>query len=109
MGRRLLPAQGSPYWPAPFQVSRGKNRLVIDFGNSIPLESAGGVVAGPSSLTAMILGQTRPDRPSSPIDVSSQAYAMNGGICELPLTPEQALAVWKRIPWQSAPPAIRIP
>ena len=63
MGRRLLPARGSPYWPAPFQVSRGSNRLVIDFGNSIPLESAGGAVAGPSSLTAIILSQSGTDRP----------------------------------------------
>ena len=93
MGRRLLPAQGSPYWPAPFQVSRGKNQLVIDFGNSIPLESAGGVVAGPSSLTAMILGQTGPIVLPTTIDVSTQAYATSAGICELPLTPEQALAL----------------
>jgi hypothetical protein len=93
MGRRLLPAQGSPYWPAPFQVSGGNNRLVIDFGNSIPLESAAGAVGGPSSLSAIILGQSGPITLSTPLDVSSQAYAVNGGVCEVPLTPEQALAL----------------
>ena len=93
MGRRLLPAQGSPYWPAPFQVFRGSNRLVIDFGNSIPLQSAGGVVAGPASLTAMILAPQGPITLSTPLDVSSQAYAVNGGVCEVSLTPEQALAL----------------
>ena len=93
MGRRLLPARGSPYWPAPFQVSVGNNRLVIDFGNSIPLESAAGAVAGPSSLTAIILSKSGPIALSAPLDVSSQAYAVNGGVCEVPLTPEQALAL----------------
>jgi hypothetical protein len=95
MGRRLLPAPGSPYWPAPFQVSQDNNRLVIDFGNSIPLESSGGVVAGPSSLTAMILAPA-PQAPiviSTSLDVSSQAYAVNTGVCEVQLAPEQALAL----------------
>ena len=90
MGRRLLPGPSSPYWPAPFQVSRIGDRLVIDLGNSIPLESAGGVVAGPSSLTAMMLALQGPIVLSSPLDVSSQSYAVNGGVCEVPLTQEQA-------------------
>jgi hypothetical protein len=93
MGRRLLPAQGSPYWSAPFQVRRGSNRLVIDFGNSIPLQSAGGSVAGPASLTAMVLAPQGPITLSTPLDVSSEAYAVNGGVCEVSLTPEQALAL----------------
>jgi hypothetical protein len=93
MGRRLIPSGGSPYWPAPFQVSRGKNRLVIDFGNSIPLESAGGAVAGPSSLTAIILGPREPVVLPTPLDVSSKAYAVSAGVCEVLITPEQALAL----------------
>jgi hypothetical protein len=86
MGRRLIPALNSPYWPAPFQVSRQGDRLIIDLGNSLPLSSVGGEVAGPSSLNAVILGPDGPITLSPPIDVSKAAYAVNAGVCEAPLS-----------------------
>jgi hypothetical protein len=89
MGLRLIPALNAPYWPAPFQVSRGGDRLVIDLGNSMPLESAGGEVSGPSSLEAVILGPDGPMALSGPIDASNAAYAVNAGVCEVPVSAEQ--------------------
>ena len=90
MGRRLLPAPNSLYWPAPFQVSRTGDRVVIDVGNSIPLQIAGGEVSGPSKLSAVILTQQGPVALATPVDVSSQAYKINSGICEVKITPDQA-------------------
>jgi hypothetical protein len=90
IGRRLLPAPNSPYWPAPFQVSQGSKRLAIDLGNSIPLQSAGGETSGPSMLNAVILAPQGPITLTTPIDVSRQAYQVNAGVCDVPITPDQA-------------------
>ena len=90
MGRRLLPVLNSPYWPAPFQVSRGGERLVIDLGNSLPLMSLGGEVSGPSTLNAVILAPQGPITLATPLEVSKDAYAINSGVCAVDLAPEQA-------------------
>jgi hypothetical protein len=90
MGRRLIPALNSPYWPAPFQVDPRGERLVIDLGNSLPLESLGGDVSGPSTLNAVILAPHGPITLATPLDVSKEAYAVNAGVCEVPITLEQA-------------------
>jgi hypothetical protein len=96
MGRRLIPALSSPYWPAPFQLSAGGDRLVIDLGNSIPLMAVGGDVAGPSSLNAVILGPQGPITLPTVLDVSKAASAVNSGVCEVALTPEQAKLLERR-------------
>jgi hypothetical protein len=90
MGRRLLPAPNSLYWPAPFQVSRARDRVVIDFGNSIPLQSAGGEVSGPSTLSSVILTPQGPVPLATPIDVSRQAYTINSGVCDVRISPDEA-------------------
>ena len=90
MGRRLIPVQNSPYWSAPFQLSRGGDRLIIDLGNSVPLNSVGGDVSGASTLNAVILAPQGPITLSTALDVSKSAYAVNSGVCEVPLTPDQA-------------------
>jgi hypothetical protein len=89
MGRRLLPAQGSAYWPAPFQISRGGDRLIVDLGNSLPLQSPAGDVVGPSTLHAVILAPDGPIVLHTPLDASQKAYAVNAGVCEIPLSPDE--------------------
>jgi hypothetical protein len=90
MGRRLVPAPSQSCWPALFQISRGGDRLTIDLGNSMPLAKIGGEVDGPSTLNAVILSPQGPMPLPPTIDASKAAYAVNAGVCEIPLTPDQA-------------------
>jgi hypothetical protein len=90
MGRRLVPAANQPYWPAPFQISRAGDRLTIDLGNSMPLAKIGGEVSGPSALSAVILSPQGSIPLPPTIDASRAAYAVNAGVCEIPLTADQA-------------------
>jgi hypothetical protein len=90
MGRRLVRAPSQSYWPAPFQISRGGDRLTIDLGNSMPLAKIGGEVSGPSTLNAVILSPQGPLLLPPAIDASKAAYAVNAGVCGIPLTPDQA-------------------
>ncbi len=93
LSRRLIPALNAPYWPAPFQVSRAGDRLVVDLGNSMPLQQAGGEVSGPSSLDAVILGPRGRITIPSPLDASKAAYALNAGVCEVPHSAEERAAL----------------
>jgi hypothetical protein len=54
----------------------------------MPLSTVGGEVPGPSSLNAFVLGPDGPIILSPPIDVSKAAYAVNEGVCAVPVSPD---------------------
>ena len=90
IGRALRPAaQNTPLSFGYAKVDKGRQKVVVDLGNSIPSMSPGGpppnlgvlqVAVIPPSGSPSILGE---------YDYSLPAYLTNAGIQEFPATPEQ--------------------
>ena len=55
------------------------------FFASVRAAYLGGDVSGPASLDAVILTPQGPITVSTALDVSKAAYAINAGVCEVPL------------------------
>lgn len=91
---RTAPTTPTPPWnyylfnAGPFRVDQGRNKLIIDLANSIPLLTGGGASANVGPLNAVIAAPNSPIT-IGPVDYSSAAHNTQAGIVELDLTPQQ--------------------
>jgi hypothetical protein len=93
MGRRLLPGPGAATNPAPFTVADDGRLVVIDLGNSLPLQSRGGPPVYATPLQALILGPDGAIPLDGPFSATSDNYATTAWIFEVPLTSDQATLI----------------